>query len=530
MKKRWILAVSLLLAGFLILPAAAEEDGELPDFPEEAEELEFSEDEGGWLFQEGSFTGPQSLPDEPMVYSAQTLYNTIYNGLIKQSSTIDVSSDRISSKDILTETYYKVINDHPELYYARTGLSWWTSSSGYVTRIEPKYFEGLPSNHKTLFEAATKEAMAQIDSSMSDLEKALVLHDYLVVNCAYNWGVATRKESYSDRVYSAYGVLVDKDAVCQGYALAYKYLLNLAGIPSVTVSSDPMNHMWNMVQMDGKWYHADVTYDDPVPNQEGRCYHSNFLVSDSGIARTNHHDWVRHYTCSDTTFESGYAFNGVRHPMYCLNGDFYYIKNYSLWYGDLEDDTNDTEIKLPYWLNPNRGVVWLENVLYYIDGTQGSGSYQVRCYDLMGEESYYWDPFSYTETASPDGSYDAGNDSPGLRYYGGVVQVVSPNRRQVFYSAKPIEPKEYPAEWDNLTVAQIAGVLNDGRVGVKQDGRSAVLWVVGYGTGKKMTSLTSYILPAKSGITLVDVKHPSAHGKLIITDSRGVPLGNFFGK
>ena len=72
---------------------------------------------------------------------------------------------------------------------------------------------------------------------MSDLEKAIVLHDYLAVNCEYDY------ENYlankiPDASYTAYGVLVNRTAVCQGYALAYKYLLNQTGIDCYMVSSE----------------------------------------------------------------------------------------------------------------------------------------------------------------------------------------------------------------------------------------------------------------------------------------------------
>ena len=72
---------------------------------------------------------------------------------------------------------------------------------------------------------------------MSELEKAIALHDYLVVNCEYDKEnlMLTRFRIF----YSAYGVLVNRIAVCNGYALAYKYLLNQVGIECYMVSAIP---------------------------------------------------------------------------------------------------------------------------------------------------------------------------------------------------------------------------------------------------------------------------------------------------
>ncbi|MBQ9990283.1 MAG: hypothetical protein IJP31_05000 [Lachnospiraceae bacterium] len=54
-----------------------------------------------------------------------------------------------------------------------------------------------------------------------------------------------------DSSFSAYGVFVEEIAVCQGYALAYKLLCDRVGIECYMVTSDSMNHAWNIVWLDG---------------------------------------------------------------------------------------------------------------------------------------------------------------------------------------------------------------------------------------------------------------------------------------
>ena len=49
-----------------------------------------------------------------------------------------------------------------------------------------------------------------------------------------------------------------------------------------------MNHIWNLIKIDGKWYHVDVTWDDPIMDKPGRVKHDNFLRSDDGIKDTDH--------------------------------------------------------------------------------------------------------------------------------------------------------------------------------------------------------------------------------------------------
>ena len=58
-------------------------------------------------------------------------------------------------------------------------------------------------------------------------------------------------------------------AVCDGYALAYEYLLQQCGIEAVVIGGDAGSdefstggHAWNLVKLDGVWYEADPTWDD----------------------------------------------------------------------------------------------------------------------------------------------------------------------------------------------------------------------------------------------------------------------------
>ncbi|MBQ7784011.1 MAG: hypothetical protein IJ368_08590, partial [Oscillospiraceae bacterium] len=64
---------------------------------------------------------------------------------------------------------------------------------------------------------------------------------------------------------SIYGALVEKKALCEGYAKAFSYLCNIAGIENMIVTGyTDVDHMWNMVRIDDSWYHVDVGWDKPA--------------------------------------------------------------------------------------------------------------------------------------------------------------------------------------------------------------------------------------------------------------------------
>lgn len=116
----------------------------------------------------------------------------------------------------------------------------------------------------------------------SDYEKAKQVHDALVDEISYD---ETLSRTHTHDIY---GALVEKSVVCEGYAKAYKYLLDGLGIPCVLVSGQGTNskgeteeHIWNYVFLEGKWYAVDVTWDDPIITGGGTLTNSirykNFL-------------------------------------------------------------------------------------------------------------------------------------------------------------------------------------------------------------------------------------------------------------
>ncbi|MGN0438398.1 MAG: transglutaminase domain-containing protein [Lachnospiraceae bacterium] len=146
---------------------------------------------------------------------------------------------------------------------------------------------------KELYRAISSIISSQIKDGMSDYEKELALHDYLVLHCRYSDNV--NQDEKSD-IYRAYGALVNQDAVCNGYAEAMHILLRCVGIESKfvvgygkTPDDEWIEHAWNLVKLDGEWYHLDSTWDDPTPNQDGVVIHPYFNVTQETLLEN--HKW-----------------------------------------------------------------------------------------------------------------------------------------------------------------------------------------------------------------------------------------------
>lgn len=117
-------------------------------------------------------------------------------------------------------------------------------------------------------------------------EQLLSIHDFI---CEINTYV--RESEGGIYCYSAYGSLVDRKSVCEGYAEAFKLLCDKAGIECILITgmSLPSNqtkmetHMWNIVRMDdGEWYAVDVTWDDADDLAGNYNY---FLVGSDSVVR-----------------------------------------------------------------------------------------------------------------------------------------------------------------------------------------------------------------------------------------------------
>ena len=132
--------------------------------------------------------------------------------------------------------------------------------------------------------------------TMGRTEAVKVLHDYLVLELKYD-------ESFMDISHSPEGVMKNKSAVCDGYARTFRLLLTLLDIDCKvirgTAKGEP--HAWNLVEMEDGWYHVDVTWDDPLPDVEGKVGYLYFLKNDGDMAKT--HVWESEISCTGNKYQ-----------------------------------------------------------------------------------------------------------------------------------------------------------------------------------------------------------------------------------
>ena len=182
--------------------------------------------------------------------------------------------------------YRAICFDHPELFWLYSGeeanICYYSEAINqhgfyYVYFMLEKPYEDFE-RVMDRFNDAVDAFLADIDTGISEYETIRQVHDKLIGLVNYNDPVANDMSSFSrgqDLAHTAYGALVEDSGVkpnycvCDGYSLAFEYLLQQCGIDVVFIAGmagasldDCGGHAWNVVKMDGEWYEVDSTWDD----------------------------------------------------------------------------------------------------------------------------------------------------------------------------------------------------------------------------------------------------------------------------
>lgn len=338
------------------------------------------------LLQEGDTAIYEAYcEDEIPLYEAPagsyqlTVYDSIKNGVANLQTEIDISVFNLTP-DQLKPVFSKVRKNTPEFFYLESDYKYYYKEQlgvRYVTRLVP-YYDNIATieERRTIYKQEMNKILQMVDSSWSDLEKIVFLHDYLAQNYEYD-------SSYT--IYDAYNFLTEKTGVCMAYSLVYKGLLEQLGIECTTAISESMNHMWNLVKVNDKWYHVDVTWDDPVDDDLGLANHNYLLLSDAEISSSekNHYGWVTDYSCTDNTYKD-YFWEASRSPFQYYDGRWYYVsfdsnsKKAYLYTYDFTGNSSNALTEIGRW--------YIDGSLYYLNAYSGLDVYDGKLYLNNGNE------------------------------------------------------------------------------------------------------------------------------------------------
>lgn len=166
---------------------------------------------------------------------------------------------------------------------------------GYFVRDLNKFY--------LAYDKAKKIIKDIIKPGMSEFEKERAIHDYIVLNSKYDYDNKYPAEDDGD----AYGILMNGTAVCQGYSYATELLLNMVGIRANIVVGDAKGggwHAWNIVKINGKYYHLDTTW-EKWDKENNISNYNYFNLSDKEMSKDHDWDTEKYPKCEDSLNEDG---------------------------------------------------------------------------------------------------------------------------------------------------------------------------------------------------------------------------------
>lgn len=230
------------------------------------------------------------------------LYELLYLGFIKQKRRILLAN---ASRNEIQKIYNFIMIDNPEIYYVEkiTCEINWIGSVKAVC-VEYDYSINKVANMTDLIE---QECACFVCQHLydKDYKKAIAVHDFIVGKCVYG-------NKHEVHTHSIIGVFRYKEAVCEGIAKAYKFLSDKLGLSCVVVYGNAVvdgvrePHAWNMIQVDGKMIHIDVTYD--LMNSTNELIRYDYFGLNKNDLNSREVDYG--ISCSYIEF-SYYMFNGL---------------------------------------------------------------------------------------------------------------------------------------------------------------------------------------------------------------------------
>lgn len=198
--------------------------------------------------------------------------------------TLNFEGDASDFENTVDEVYKWLQVNEPYLWAVMGDFSTRARSFGNQIEWQATINYDLTAEENAIVLGMIEQIVQIIPEDASEAEKVKFVNDYLVVHTKYNLNSKAN-------AHTPYSVLVNGEGVCEGYALAALLMFEELGIEAKYVIGDAGGpHAWNLVKVDGQWYHLDTTWNDPVPDQGDKVHYNYFLITDEKIKKD--HQWI----------------------------------------------------------------------------------------------------------------------------------------------------------------------------------------------------------------------------------------------
>lgn len=255
------------------------------------------------LFANGFYAGLEVVEEEEIVEEEEQILDSsnsaeLDNGTVKDNDTLfkeellkmlttgDTTSHNIAKygydwKEV-SELYYEVVNNEGRVAYNSCYNMYYVTTKDANGLVQTFQLKNIDSEYLQRYRGMKNiiDNLVQQSKGMSELEKVVFVHDYVVSHCSYS--------NTENIMRTAAGALLNGKAQCIGYSRAMAVVLNEMGVEAEVVIPNDMTHAWVKVKVNGHWYHADPTWDD---SSSGRVLHKYLLRTDDEFSKMEHYGW-----------------------------------------------------------------------------------------------------------------------------------------------------------------------------------------------------------------------------------------------
>jgi hypothetical protein len=251
------------------------------------------------------------------------LYEILRENIRSGKNNIDISKFNISRTEA-ESLINAFVWENPDISFCISGKSY-KHAYGIIQSVEFSYDDSstIIPRINYLNEEVTK-IVAMINPDWTKLQKLLWINDYICDTFQYD---------LVTEYHSAVDLLKTGKGICEAYANLFTILCQRNDIEVSYCYSPEIQHIWNMVQLDGYWYHIDTTWNDTYTDK-----YEHFLLSDDECqAAIKKAGYTQNFTlnslykATSVKYDAAIWRDNVYSSIVSLSNDSYFIKDFSLY-------------------------------------------------------------------------------------------------------------------------------------------------------------------------------------------------------
>jgi len=246
------------------------------------------------------------------------VYKAIYDGLRTRTYSIEIPL--CVPKEKIQEIYLRVLYDNPLMFYVNQTIIRISGKEGDYSLL-PEYIytereiKLLTGEVRGIVDKIHVKADAMGDN-MFRIEK--YLHDSVVKSVPYDYEALKQKDCFN--AHSVIGAFIDRKAVCEGVAKAFKLLCNEFSMKCIVVYgqagfngdfSGDNYHAWNLVKVGRESYYVDATWDNKYDREISYISYDYFNMTTEDLLKDHRPDIAALPICTDTRLNYFYATNSI---------------------------------------------------------------------------------------------------------------------------------------------------------------------------------------------------------------------------